>query len=307
MMEPDESVAQYVWNRQSVWSQAADAAKRSIGRARATSLVLGIAAAALTTLGAQLMGGQPAPGRTLAFLGALSAGLVPVAAGRSGASSLRDWTRLRSVSEALKSEVYVALARADVYREGDVDGILLDRADRVTAQAGDLLHRTDGLEPRQRPLPAVRDVVSYVAIRLTGQIRDYYRPRAALMSRRCTAVRRAELSLAVVASGLGALAGVYGTDGAALWVATVATVTATLTAHAAAARYAYQELEFSRTAAELESLLARRSAGARAETGPGADWEHGAEVTRSDDTFISRCELVISAQNEAWMAKWAAD
>lgn len=86
---------------------------------------------------------------------------------------------MRSVSEALKSEVYVALARADVYRQGDIDGTLLDRADRVTAQAGDLLHRTEGLVPRQRRLPLVRDVGSYVAIRLTGQIRDYYRPRAA--------------------------------------------------------------------------------------------------------------------------------
>ncbi|MFF2431983.1 DUF4231 domain-containing protein [Streptomyces mirabilis] len=301
MVEPGESVTEYVWNRQSVWSQAANTAKRSIGRARATSLVLGIAAAALATLGAQLMGGHPTPGRTLTFLGGLSAGLVPVAASRLGASSLRDWTRLRSVSEALKSEVYVALARADVYRQGDIDGTLLDRADRVTAQAGDLLHRTEGLVPRQRALPLVRDVGSYVAIRLTGQIRDYYRPRAALMSRRCTAVRRFEVSLAVVASGLGALAGVYGTDSAALWVATVTTVTATVTAHAAAARYAYQELEFSRTAAELESLLARRSAGA------GADREQPADGARSDDAFISRCELVISAQNEAWMAKWAAD
>lgn len=95
------------------------------------------------------------------------------------------------------------------------------------------------------------------------------------MSRRCTAVRRCEVSLAVVASGLGAVAGVYGTDSAALWVATVTTVTATVTAHAAAARYAYQELEFSRTAAELESLLARRSAGAgrtgnSRRTAPGA-------------------------------------
>lgn len=288
MVEP-ESAARHVWDRQSVWSQAADAAKKTIGRARATGLALGIATAALSTVGAQLMDGQSALGRILTFAAAVSAGLVPLAAGQSGASALRDWTRLRSVSEALKSEVYVCLARADAYRSGDAARTLLERADRLVADTADLVHRTGGLVPRRRPLPEVFDVDSYLAVRVTGQIHDYYRPRAALMTRRFTAVRRCELVLAGAAAVLGGLAAVFGMDRAAVWVATVTTMSATVTAHAAAARYAYQELEFSRTAAELDSLLTRR----------GTDG-------RSDDAFVSQCELVISAQNEAWMAKWNA-
>jgi hypothetical protein len=60
---------------------------------------------------------------------------------------------------------------------------------------------------------------------------------------------------------------------------------ATVTAHAAASRYAYQELEFSRTATELESLATRRA-------------QVGAPDT--DDAFVNQSERVISAQNEGW-------
>jgi hypothetical protein len=64
--------------------------------------------------------------------------------------------------------------------------------------------------------------------------------------------------------------------------------------HAAASRYAYQELEFARTTAELESLLVRRT-------------EAAAKVSpEADDGFVTHCEQVISAQNEGWMTKWAA-
>ncbi|MGW2717233.1 DUF4231 domain-containing protein [Streptomyces sp. NPDC001492] len=295
MGESTDLAARRVWDWQSVWSQAANDAKQQLGRARAVGLVLGIAAASLSTLGAQVMGWQSTLGRSLTLIAAVCAGLVPLAASRSGASALRDWTRLRSVSEALKSEVFICLAGVGDYRGPDAARQLLDRAERVVADAGDLAYRSRGLAPKQRSLPDVVDVDSYVAVRLVEQINGYYRPRAALMSRRCAIVRRCEVALAGLAAVLGAAGSVFGTDSAAVWVATVTTVTATVTAHAAAARYVYQELEFSRTAAELEGMLARREA----LTEPGE--------TRDDDGFVDRCELVISAQNEAWMARWAAD
>ncbi|MGW3950426.1 DUF4231 domain-containing protein [Streptomyces sp. NPDC004752] len=293
MAEAVDTAVRQVWDQQSVWSQAADSAKAAIGRARAFGLTLGIVAAALSTLGSQVMSWQSVPGRALVMLAAISAGLVPLATTWSGPAALREWTRLRSVSEALKSEVCTCLAGAGAYRTGGA-GTLLDRAHRILADAGDLAHLTIGLAPRQRPLPDIADVESYAAVRLAGQIRDYYRPRAVLMSRRCAVVRRSELFLAAAAVVLGAVTAAFGVDQPALWVGTITTVSAAVTAHAAAARYAYQELEFSRTAAELDRLLTRWSARQRSDAA-------------ADDGFVSRCELVISAQNEAWMAKWAAD
>jgi hypothetical protein len=301
MAESGRAAPRRVWDQQSVWSQAADAAKRTIERTRTVGLVLAVTAAVLSTAAAQTMAWHAEVGKVLAFLAAALAGLAPLAALRSGPAALRDWTRLRSVSEALKSELYTFLAGAGVYRASEagedpagVERTLLSRTEDVITDAADLAWLTAAHTPRSRALPPVFDVDSYVTIRVAGQIRDYYRPRATQMGRRSTVVHRVELLLAATAALLSAAAGAFGTDQAAAWVATVTTVAAAVTAHAAAARYAYQELEFSRTAAELESLLVRRTAACHA-------------ALDNDDAFVERCELIISAQNEAWMAKWATD
>ncbi|WP_067792333.1 DUF4231 domain-containing protein [Actinomadura formosensis] len=287
------SAGQQVWESQSMWSQAADAAKRTIARARMAGLLLGIAAAGLSTAGVQAMTWNAALGRSLVFLGAASAGLAPLAAARSGPTSLQNWTRLRSVSEALKSELYMYLACVGVYRTADAARALLDRADRIVMDAADLTYLTTAFIPVARPIPAVSDVDSYATVRLAGQIHDYYRPRADLMRRRTILMRRIEFTLAAAAATLGAAGAAFGAERASAWVPTLTTMVAAVTAHAAASRYAYQEIEFSRTAAELDSLLARYK----------TECESEAEA---DDAFVGNCEDVISAQNEGWMAKWSA-
>lgn len=287
-----ESVVQWIWDRQSVWSQAADHAKRAIGRARTIALVLGVTGACAGTAAAQIMARSDEAGKTLAFLAAVAVGLVPLATKRAGPQQVRDWTRLRSLSEELKSEVYAYLARVGSYRDADAPQMLLDRAGQVLTDASDLAGHTVTFAPRRRALPAVTDVGSYLELRVAGQVKGYYRPRAAHMRRRSTQVRRAELALAAIAAVLGAVSGAFGAGWAAAWVATVATVAAAVTAHAAASRYAYQELEFSRTAAELESLMARRAEDADPAT---------------DEAFVGQCERVISVQNEGWMTKWLTE
>ncbi|WP_327365037.1 hypothetical protein [Streptomyces sp. NBC_01217] len=74
-------------------------------------------------------------------------------------------------------------------------------------------------------------------------------------------------------------------------MAAVVTVTTAVTAHAAAAKYAYQELEYVRTASELETLLVLQE-----------DLDGPAE--QSQDVLVVRCELIISVQNDAGMAEW---
>ncbi|MFD7663189.1 DUF4231 domain-containing protein [Streptomyces sp. NPDC059788] len=282
---------QRIWDRQSVWSQAADQAKRAIKRARTVALVLGVTGACAGTAAAQVMAWSDEAGKALAFLAAVTVGLVPLATKRAGPQQVRDWTRLRSLSEELKSEIYTYLAHVAPYRDANPQ-VLLDRTERVITDTSDLVPRTLPFAPRPRALPAVTDVGSYLELRIASQIEEYYRPRAAQMSRRSAQVRRAELVLAATAAVLGGVSGAYGSDWATAWVATVTTVVAAVTAHAAASRYAYQEVEFSRTAMELESLTARRTEEADAAT---------------DDAFVEQCERVISAQNEGWMAKWLSE
>jgi hypothetical protein len=100
-------------------------------------------------------------------------------------------------------------------------------------------------------------------------------------------VRRAEGALAVAAVVLAALGGIVGEDALAVWVPVVTTVTAAITAHAAAARYEYLLVEYLRTAHALRRLRDRQ----------------GTARSLSEEELIRRAESILSAQNAAWLAK----
>ena len=288
------AAAEAAWRQQSLWSQAANRRKAGIGRSRAAALWLTIAGAVLAALATQLTplrGGWAGVGRGLAVAAAVAVGLVPLLQSRLSRRAVGDWTRARSVSEALKSEVATYLAGVAPYRGPDRDERLADRTDELVADASDLLVHTTGITPAERPLPPIHDLGSYVAERVTRQIDTYYRPKAAQLKTSLGRVRAAEGVLGATGALLAALAGALGLGALAAWVAVVTTVSATLTAHAAAARYEYQLVEYLRTAAELERLRGRRPA-------PGDQ--------AGEDDFVRRCESVISIQNEGWMAKWSS-
>ncbi|MFD4405021.1 SLATT domain-containing protein [Nocardia sp. NPDC058499] len=104
--------------------------------------------------------------------------------------------------------------------------------------------------------------------RVRGQVDRYYRPRAAEMNRRQRRLHKVQLAFTAAAVVLGAISSVFQAGWASAWVATVTTMTAAVTADIAATRYAYQELEFSRTAAELETPAARTASHPRATRKP---------------------------------------
>ncbi|WP_111601043.1 DUF4231 domain-containing protein [Streptomyces sp. Amel2xB2] len=283
-----------IWDQQSVWSQAADRRKSAIGRARALALTLGIAAAVLGTAASQTMDAYGAAGKTLAFAAALAAGLVPLAAGRAGPAAIRDWTLLRSVSEAIKNEAYVFLAGVAPYRGPAASAVLRDRVDRLRADAADLLPHTEGITPVPRTPPEVTDVDSYIQRRVRQQIDGYYRPKSAAMGRRLTLVRRAELLLGCAGAVLGAVSGAYEVEAAAAWVAVATLIGAAVSTHAVTSRYAYQQIEYARTADELDRLI--------------TSWR--SEPTSSPaaaDAFVDRCERVVSVLNDSWMIKWTTE
>ncbi len=87
---------------------------------------------------------------------------------------------------------------------------------------------------------------------------------------------------------LGALAARFPGWGLGAWIAVVTTVIAAVGAHAAAARYDYQLVEYLRTAQELTRLR-------RATAYATSDAELG--------DLVVQCERVISIQDEGWMAK----
>lgn len=198
---------------------------------------------------------------------------------------------MRAVSEAFKAESYAYLAGGGAQHSSGAAEALLGRVARYRESSVDLSHYTFGITAVGRPLPAVTDPGSYVEHRLKGQLTTYYRPKAELMHRRVQFVERLEFLLGGLGALMAAVAGVYAVEAVAAWVAVAASVSVAVAAHSTAQRYAYQQLEFSRTAQELERLLER--------------WEQTSDRNPAFvEGFIAECESVVSIQNEAWMIRW---
>jgi SMODS and SLOG-associating 2TM effector domain 1/Protein of unknown function (DUF4231) len=281
-----------LWCQQSLWSRTANRMKARIERARVCALAVTVAVAVLATLAGVLAIDQPVVSRVLAAIAAFGTALLPLLRPAWSGRALRDWTRARSVSEAVKSEVYLWLARVGDYRD-DENGVLLrEKTDKVRADAADLLQHQVGIEPAQRKLPPVHDIQSYFAERVTDQITNYYSRRAAQLQNKLRWFRVVEIALALLGAALGATAAGFGHSSLAQWIAVVTTITTAVAVHVAAARYEFQLIEFLRTADRLAQLKGRAAT---------------AESVDELDTLAVAAEGVISIENQGWMAKLAEE
>jgi len=123
------------------------------------------------------------------------------------------------------------------------------------------------------------------------QLKGYYQPRARDLRKRLRWIKGLEVTLALVAAGLAAVAAVAPT--VAAWAAVATTGGGAVAAYAAAQRYEFLLIEYNRTASELRRLLERR-------TSPSGR-------PLNDRELVDECEQVISVQNQAWMAKWGEE
>jgi hypothetical protein len=281
--------AEWAWQRQSVWSQTANRLKAGQGRLRGSRLILTVIAAALALAASQTKSVSKPASLALAVVAAVGLAAVGLLRGRTNAEQVRRWTRARSVSEALKSDVYLFLSGSDGRDPAEREQRLGAEVQRLEDEAGDLQRYTEGLSAVNRPLPLVHDVASYLEVRVRqSQLEGYYAPKARLMRKRLRQLKVIEVTLALTASALAALA-VISADVSA-WAAVVTTAGGAVAAYIAAERYEFLWIEYSRTASELRRLLARRTA---------ADGQ-----PLSDSELVAACEQVISIQNQAWMAAW---
>ncbi|MGC5022498.1 DUF4231 domain-containing protein [Micromonospora sp. DT47] len=276
------------WERQGTWSRAADVAKRRITRGRRAVAGLTTGAAVAGALATQF-GETEQAGRVLAIVAAAALLLVPLAARSASRDAVQRWTRLRSVSEALKADVHRHLAGVAPFDGADREAVLLRRVDGLLDDAGDLIGVTLDAAPAARPLPDISDVPGYLAHRVDRQVEGYYLPMARRMARLATRVRYATTAVTVAAALLAATAGVLGgRPGLTAWVGVAATVTTALVGYGAAQQYEHQQIEYARTADQLTRLRLTREAG------------HG---WTDDAAFVTEAERIISLSNEAWMAK----
>lgn len=290
--EKPDALAAWVWDQQSIWSQAANHLKASLQRARRTALWLTIVAAVSATAAGQLAHFSSPAAKALAWLAAASAGLVAVNQTFMKTAKVERWMRARSVSEALKAETYPYLAGVAPYRGDDRETVYKRAVDAVIDAAKDLADEVIRVEAVQRPLPAVSDVDSYVVARVEGQVHDYYQRQSEAMYSRARKFRAAETALAVVAAAISATAAVSGALQWSAWLPVITTITAAIAAESAAQRYSELAVEYGLTRSELERLLRDRAA-----TGHSPD---------ADDAFVHAAERVISLQNEVWMVRGIA-
>jgi conflict system pore-forming effector with SLATT domain/uncharacterized protein DUF4231 len=283
------SAVHYAWTQQRRWSSSAKVTKARIVRRRHLTLWLTVVAAALSAVAI----GRHWSGY-LAVASASALALAAVVARRSSGLAVSDWVRLRSISEALKSEVYEHLAGVGRYRTGDRDALLLDRVEHLADDARDLVVHVQGQHGDDQPLPAVRDADSYVAVRIHGQITDFYEPQAARMAKGVRRSRYFQYALATLGVLLAVLALSWPANPAVGWLGVVTTATTAVIAYAAAAQFEFHQVEYARTAGELERLRAR--------------WQAAATHDQADeDEIVTRAEGVISIQNQGWMVKWTVE
>jgi hypothetical protein len=272
-----------------VWSQAANQLKAASQQRWRLRMLLTVVAAALALAGTQLKAVSTPVSVTLAVVAAVALAGVGLLRSQQDVEQTRRWTRARSVSEALKGEVYAFLSQLADDELPAREEKLKAQVRRLEAQAADLDRYTQGIEAEERPLPAVSDVNTYLDVRVRqSQLEKYYQPKAAALRTRLRWTKATEVTLTLTAAVLAAIAVVSATAGA--WAAVVTTAVGAVTAYVASERYEFLWIEYSRTASELRRLLQLRTA---------AD---GRPLSGLD--LVNECEQVISVQNEAWMAKW---
>lgn len=281
----------FAWTKQSEWSQAASNAKAALFRLRFGALSLTVAAAVLATLSIQLSGLSAAVGTVLGAAATLALGVLAILQSFTKPEKIQDWTRARSVGEALKAETFTYLAGVTPYRGADRDEKFLVTVDGVLADAADLSRLTVGVVAKQRALPAVVDVTSYTTLRIDQQIDEYYKPQSVLMRKRANQFRWIQIGLSAVALVLSFASTVTGRQGFLLWAPVIATVIASVAAFTAVQRYAALSEEYARTYEQLQRLKLTRGDAS------------GSDPAAADDAFVADAERVISIQNESWMAR----
>jgi len=296
MTESAQDQLRQAWQQQRIWSWTANRLKAKISKYRLAALMLTLCGAVLAAMATQLnLDGEAADEAKIVAVGAgFAVGMVPALRVAFDRRMVSDWTRMRSISEALKSEIFTYLAGVSPYRCPDRHTVLGQHVRKILHDGEDLTYYLSDSLPALTPLPEVSDIASYVQVRLVGQIDRYYRPKAREMNRRLIITRRVQGGLALTGAALGWLVLVPDVHSAA-WIGVVTTAGTAVTAYAAESRYVYQFIEYSRTVQQLDSIL------------DGYLDAKDARTEQSDDDLVSQCERIVSIQNEGWMVKWRSD
>lgn len=291
-----------VWIRSKAWSSAANRFQKQLKNWRRRQLICIIAGSAMATAAAtDLFGLNAASGDSMAVGNRIISGCAAVALALVGfiqqnflsLSQTESWPRARSVSEALKCEVYRFRAGASPYEvppEQDVttalqhlSSVIAEEEDKV----GDLLPEVRFDEETADGVPGPMAPDDYIKSRLNDQIDAFYLPLARKNLHQAKTARGATLALALLGLVIAGFmsAGLLIAFGA--WVAVLTTISAAVGSFSALSRYESLASLYAKQALSLDRLR----------TG----WRSGRYTDWSD--FVNKCEETILAENRSWMAE----
>jgi hypothetical protein len=303
----NEDVLVTLWNRRLRWSKLASQVKRSLDASRIAALALSVTGALLETAAGTLLRNSSVWRPWCAGTGAVSLAIATFITTRFLTSErIRRWTRARSVSEAIKHQVYAFRAGTAPFSGGDALLVLQTAIQAIEANVLDLERYLAGTEISESPPPPPLGPDEYVKQRIFQQINNYYRPKARQFSKRLQQLRGIEIILGLTATVLASIATFLSTAAPlpatvsvdyksdfSSWVAVLTTTAGALAAHIAANRYEFIVMSYFATARRLEDLV--NDWKARGSPAGSEPWTH----------FVDACENAISVENESWMAKWA--
>jgi SMODS and SLOG-associating 2TM effector domain 1/Protein of unknown function (DUF4231) len=286
-----------VADRQALWSQTADATKKSIERSRWCAFVLSIAGALLATIASQLQGN---PRLYVAIAGAVALAIVSIISARLITSTnVTNWVRARAASEALKRAAYTYAAGAAPYDDpASRDAKLNEERNRIDNNVDDLGNVQVAVNGPGRAPRAFLDRLGYIGQRVRGQI-AFYVERANTAASRAKKLRWWEFSLSALATIITAVVGVAGKDilGVKFDLVSITAVLTTMAgailAHIEASRYDFLVTSYRAAARALADRLADIGDDAAFNALAAADWS----------AFVGRCEGILSDENNGWVEK----
>jgi hypothetical protein len=283
------------WHAYRTWAATARFLKGDLNRWTRLTLSLAVAGSVLAAAGQEFgvvaaFSSWPMLARGAAILASFAVALSAYFGKEAlTGNKTSDWIKTRSAAESLKAATYLYRAGAPPFDTADRENVLFDSVSSIEQRVASIPARSaapDSSTPDLSPLT----VDDYILKRVDDQI-DFYDRRSDEYQRKSDMLRNATLWLgaASVLLGLISAAGVV-----PALVGLIATLTATISAHAQNQQYQALIVNYQSTLRRLIALKGEWVASRKTD----AD-------TAERNAFIRKCEDTLALENSAWVADWS--
>jgi len=280
------------WHAYGMWAGTARFLKGDLNRWTRYTLWLAIIGAVLAAAGQEfgMFGTWPMLARGAAVLASFAVALSAYFGKEAlTGNKTSDWIKARSAAESLKAITYLYRAGAPPFDTADREKTLFENVSTIEQSVASIQTRSAAPESTAPDLSPLT-VDDYILKRVDDQI-GYYDQRAGEYQRRNDQLRNATFWLGA-ASVMLALISAFGVVPAL--VGLIATLTASLSAHAQNQQYQTLIVNYQSTSRRLIALKGRWAA------------SHKTEADTADrNAFIRSCEDTLALENSACVGEWS--